>query len=48
MFQNLKEYSGAKGLKYLVLLLHVSLHLDHHQGAIAEPCQSYSYVVIIS
>jgi hypothetical protein len=22
--------------------------LDHHQGVVAEPCQSYSYVVIIS
>jgi hypothetical protein len=25
-------------------LLHVSVHLDHPQGAYATPCQSYTFV----
>jgi hypothetical protein len=25
-------------------LLHVSVHLDHPQGAYADPCQSYPFV----
>jgi hypothetical protein len=25
-------------------LLHVSVHLDHPQGAYADPCQSYTFV----
>ena len=28
----------------LCLLLHVSVQLDHPQGAYAEPCQSYNIV----
>jgi hypothetical protein len=24
--------------------LHVSVHLDHPQGAYADPCQSYTFV----
>jgi hypothetical protein len=29
-------------------LLHVSVHLGHPQGAYAEPCQSYTFVGLIS
>jgi hypothetical protein len=25
-------------------LLHISAHLDHPQGAYADPCQSYTFV----
>jgi hypothetical protein len=27
-------------------LLHVSVHLDHPQGADADPCLSYTFVVL--
>ena len=32
----------------LYLLLHVSVQLDHPQGAYAEPCLSYNIVELIS
>ena len=32
----------------LCLLLHVSIELDHPQGAYAKPCQNYNIVELIS
>ena len=33
---------------FLCLLLHVSVQLDHLQGAYADPCQSYIIKELIS
>ena len=41
--QNAKIYCWI-----ISFLLHVSVHLDHHQGAYAEPCKSYNFVEIVS
>jgi hypothetical protein len=48
---NASLYYTYKMLKYTVKISHdcsISVYLDHHQGAYAEPCESYNFVEILS